>query len=792
MPNRNPAAPVADDGVITTAGGIVLPPTYHSDPYLPTRTPGAKLKALLSRRNDVFGRNQRRGYAYGYQLERDKDCLIVRWPEKLSGIDDALSAAIVDGTIANAGISPVVMPQISAMVKRQEAQARSADITLTGRTTPVNAARDAIERSNDSPLGATQFIGQLTYQLRTFNRGAPMATVPITYPIDLWPEEGLMAIPLDGGENTDPTTYYLEVDWAKRRTAIPYLPDVWDLEPSGNPEWPYWYRKEIDGRMAWVLLHNSQIIGLLPMTAFNGTSHVTSHRYPIGGTSTVYMLWTVLADQILMVDARTERIINRLTDGFLGIGGVDQEPEEIQGKIEAEAQTDNAPALDNYTIFTSEERVQFDSFSFRQNDVPFDDFKRYAEDLIALAFEEPLQAVVQRGGLSVQQSEAAAENAADAGVNSILDLIGKALGAIYPRVQVSVSRQNDAAQRLNIGMFKDFADAVRSLPEDTFTREEVRAIVDRDIFEIPETGPDTKTEGATPDQDDTRDSDLEALSPLIDRLILESWAYESIEDALDSGTMTQLINAIVAGLRESYESVDIADLVTLIRETETDPNDVDAIADLIDANDMMDSAADTTDTDLLLVLLLALAVMGINQAGEDAAADDEEGYTGDQRDAAIDDSSTFLTQRIGQLYEEASGNASGDIDDFRLDDTLDVESRATMGRLTSDAMRRNDDEGVPGAVAILIPAAAATRGAMIGTVEGGRAHGYGHLTGGRILGALFKTWLLTFSENPRVEHLDTVGETVGINERFSNGDSWSQERIQCKCGIALRWQQPEG
>lgn len=53
------------------------------------------------------------------------------------------------------------------------------------------------------------------------------------------------------------------------------------------------------------------------------------------------------------------------------------------------------------------------------------------------------------------------------------------------------------------------------------------------------------------------------------------------------------------------------------------------------------------------------------------------------------------------------------------------------------------------------------------------------------LGALTKTWLRTISENPRLNHLAMVGETVGFYQKFSNGSFWSNEEINCKCGIAV-------
>lgn len=770
MTNRNPEAPTVDRGVIFTDSGIAMPASANrrsgTDRLLPNRK---GLSKIINSRIDENNNRFRRGYCYGYTLDRDDCDLVIRWPCKGSGVDDVLSAALVDGQIANAGISPVVQPQIASLLKRQESQARTAEVALTGRKTPVSAAQNALARANDSPLGITQFISQLTYQLRVFNRGAPMATVPITYDSSLWETEGLTAVPL--GENKN--VYYLEVDWSVRKTAIPYLPPVWDLWPSDNPTWPYWFRTKIDDTDSWVLLHCSQIISILPGSALYGAGFGGA-KVPIVGTSTVYMLWGILAEHVLKVDARTDRLINRVTDGFLALSGIEQTPSEVKEEIESEKAVDDVNLSMNYTVLTSPERVFIDSFTFRDDPVEWEQWREYAEDIIALAFEEPLQALVQRGGLSVHQSETAAEDAADAGVNSVLDLVGKALGAIYPRVQVAVTRQNDAAQRLNVGMFREFADAVRGLPEDTLTRDEIRALIERDIFEIPATGDDTVTDSATDDTDDPVDNG--ELSDRLEILYYQAMLFESIQDAIDSTPYTQLLPLITNGIQGSYDSVDMTALMDSIQEDET----VDEVAQRIGDDGLMDPASDHTDLDELLTLILALAVMGINQGDADADAEGVDGLTQEQRDVVLNDSSAFLGDRVDELYVAASGDSTGDIDDPRLDQTLDDTSRKEV----AGAAIRNDTPDV--AIAALADSAA-SRGALIREVEGLRAHGYGHNRTGRELGAQFKQWLRTTSANPREEHLATVGEIVPFDSAFSNGDTWSGERVRCQCGIRILW-----
>lgn len=808
--NRNPVAPESNGRVITSEAGIVIPPSFRNDSLGVTRRdPGPVLKGLLNGRTDRNSRTFSTGFCYGYRLERTKE-LIVVWPEKGTGIDDMLCAAIVDGTIANAGISPIVMPQISALVQRQQDQARASDLTFTGRKTPVGKARDAIARANDSPLGYTQFIAQVVYQLRTFNRGAPITTVPVTYPVENWAENGMMAIPLDGGEDETPSLYYLEVDWTKHGPAVPYLPSVFDLVPSGNAQWPYWMRKKINGTNSWVLLHNSQIISVLPCSSASelqsiyGGARYDGHYYPCIGTSAVYLAWSLLAENILMVDADVEQMINRATDGFVSISGVEQTPAELRAEIEAEAETDGIKLMSNYTILTSEEEIKFDEFSFRSNNRDFAEWRTYVEDVLAALFGEPLHALVSRGGLSVQQSESSSDGSADAGVNSILDLIGKVLGCIYPRVQVAVARQNDRAQRLNMDTFEVFSSSIRNLPEGTLTRDEIRAIIDRDIFEIPETGEDVKTEGATADQDDSvggvndddqarSDAELEAVRLMLEDLLYDAWRLETVDEVLESDALQQLILAVLAGIQASYDSVDIPALVDAITEAGIAPDDIEAIAGLIDDNDLMDSAADGTDLDEVLTLLLAVAVMGMNQAQVDADNAGQPGFTAENRSDTLDSvREDYIEPRVDQLYIEATG---GDTDIVRviedplLPDTVDAESQREVARNTGNAMMQSDDiDIIEDLVVAGLAASADNRANMIGEIEALRAHGNGHVKGGRTLGARFKRWNMTESQNPRANHLLTVGEIVPFESRFSNGNFFSQEEFQCKCSISILWE----
>ncbi|MEO8608900.1 MAG: hypothetical protein ABI690_13495 [Chloroflexota bacterium] len=455
--------------------GLFVPPAYRR---------AAPLSSVSSRYSNNIGKSaiNADGYNVGVHLERDPDNLIVKWPERGSGVDDIACGAIVDGNIANVGAAPVIAPLISSLVRRQQDQAASAALTLSGRASPVKKAKDALLRFNDSPLGSTQAIMQMVHDLRTYNRGAPVATVPLHYASDDWAEYGLEPVPIVNQKGL----YYLEVNWGKVGTPVPYLPSVFDLEPTGNPIWPYWYYKKIDNKAAWVLLHHTHVLPLTP--GITGTPGI--------GLSSTWICLGVLAEAILVTDARIEKVANAVTEGIVLITGSDDPAEDVKKKI-AEQRDENKAAgftlNKGYTLMTSTQvAANIVQFQFRQDTgVTFKDRREFEEDTIAAAFSEPLSSLVTRGGVGYgAQAETTADNASEMGVGALLSWIATGLGAVYPRVQIAFSRASDRAKRLMLADLQTFALSMQAMPLGTLDPSEIRAMMQRDVIDIPEVGED--------------------------------------------------------------------------------------------------------------------------------------------------------------------------------------------------------------------------------------------------------------------------------------------------------------
>ena len=517
-----PTTPNPSD-YIKGPNGLLIPPGYRN-----ANSEMAQRQSELTGRSfrEPYGRACSDGFAYGLRLDRDPDTLVIRWAPKGSGLDDLINQALADGEIGNVGISPIVFSQLNGLIKRRQNQALSTSIVVTGRSFPTNRASSAISRWNDSPLGAVDAVRKIIYQLDTYNRGAPIATVPLWLPVEQWEQEGLylhpLANPSTDGHNQSSQSHnqanqgqWLEVDWNVRKTAVPYLPSVFDLEPTGLPEWPYWFKKEIDGAEQWILLHQSQIVSLL--NSRTGTAGI--------GTSAVYICLGFLGEHALAIDERYESMIDAPGEGIVTISGTVQGAQQIRTAIEGEGATKTAGH--DWTLLASPNELKVGMYRWRQWDsVQFKDRQEHFEDILALAFDEPLSSVVIRGGIGYgTQAHDAGNNVAEGGVFAVLKALELVLGTIYPRVSISVTKTNDRARSLALDLLDRFATAVAKLPIGTLSIAEIRAYIDRDLLTIPSTNADIVQDDARagtgapsgPENDEQPQNNTSAEAELVNR-----------------------------------------------------------------------------------------------------------------------------------------------------------------------------------------------------------------------------------------------------------------------------------
>ena len=499
---------VEDGNILDPHTGLYLPAHVARGNEIGTREIPAMLKGLLEQKG-YFDQSLYKGfYQNGFALHRDENTLVVHFPSKGTNPSELLLSSLASGEVENVGVSPVPYPQLPGLLRRQQIQAQSLTLDITGRISPVKKAVSAIARFNDSPMGVTQAVSEMVYNLRVFCKGSPIATIPIVYDMTVWGENGMTAVPIlaEGATESDAKQFYLQVDWGgKVKTPIPYIADPMRFRPSGLPTWPYWFLAEDNGVAKWVLLHQSHVIPIVPGNSLRYSSLI--------GTSSVWICLGFLAENFLIIEERVERKISAATNGLLGISGVSQTGDQIAKQIELQTEirkTEGKYFASDYTILASNSnKIVFTFLPLRQHDgVPPKERREYEEDTLALAFNEPLTAVVSRGGIGFSTN--APENAAqtsDTGIAAILEVLEVALGTMFPRVSVTISRQNDPSQRLNVSTFKEFASAIKDVNaavegDPVLSREEIRTLIDRDLFPLPDIENDTVSSDATADESD--------------------------------------------------------------------------------------------------------------------------------------------------------------------------------------------------------------------------------------------------------------------------------------------------
>lgn len=482
-----------DAGFVSSDSGLLIPRSYSNQSGTFIRD----MQSVIT----MKGVNQ------GHTLPRDERTMMMRFMRKGSGLEDYFSEIIVDGTVANIGLSPVIAPIITAEVNRQVTEASTASVELTGRKSTVRRAREAISRFDDSPLGATDAIMQIVRNMRTYNRGQPIATVPITYDMGKWDSMGLQARPLKMSKGGGIDYFYLNVNWSQFGEPIPFLPSVFDLEPTGLKEFPYWYRATSGKTHHWVLLHHSQIIPLTP-------GKTSAHGI---GTSSTWMCMKHIAEDVLDDDRRIELMVNALADGLLGIGPIYYSPSQVIKELKdtsRHAEIQGNTLAKGYTVLTSPTRpIQFSEYSLRKDSgIEWRERLEAKQDHIAHAFQVPLSAITTRGGVGYgSQADTVADVGSGGGVDALLNYITIALGSVYPRVRVAVKRKNDRAQRLNMNTLKTFSESVKNLNAigEVISPAMTRAIIDREIIDLPSVDESIIHTTASNDEDASQENQVD-------------------------------------------------------------------------------------------------------------------------------------------------------------------------------------------------------------------------------------------------------------------------------------------
>jgi hypothetical protein len=131
--------------------------------------------------------------------------------------------------------------------------------------------------------------------------------------------------------------------------------------------------------------------------------------------------------------------------------------------------------------------------------------------------------------------------------------------------------------------------------------------------------------------------------------------------------------------------------------------------------------------------------------------------------------------RVAKGVNASTARHLGEALDAAEPGTVVAAVNALFDRWTAD-----QDTGAPSGRATQIATTLAASMSGFGTVEAGRHHGGDNVT---------KTWVT--GDNPRPEHAALDGETVGIDDEFSDGSRWPGDSgdpdsdSNCNCDVTI-------
>lgn len=211
-------------------------------------------------------------------------------------------------------------------------------------------------------------------------------------------------------------------------------------------------------------------------------------------------------------------------------------------------------------------------------------------------------------------------------------------------------------------------------------------------------------------------------------------------------------------------------------------------------------AKDTSDTKHEQVLAEFFARQGRAVRGALGQKDGRDWWDAEKWDGELTDTLLALAVSTSKQVGEATAERLGfDPDEYDVDRTIEF-LRAVSEREASDinATTRDqidaalEDDDPDAAVANVFEVAVGARAAQAATTLVTQASGFGSTEAGSQLsgGTATKTWVVT-SSNPRASHAAMNGETVGIDEDFSNGMKWPAsggdpaEVAGCRCEVSI-------
>ena len=306
----------------------------------------------------------------------------------------------------------------------------------------------------------------------------------------------------------------------------------------------------------------------------------------------------------------------------------------------------------------------------------------------------------------------------------------------------------------------------RPFKSDILTPEEIKAVIEETTFKIVPIGDASGKDTHFPQSFTTKAP--ETFSPL--------------DELLQSDDREELVRLFNEALGKQYREINIKRVLRGIELSNTDE-----LRRRIEAE--LQPIGDTLDYDAVLAILIAFALLGKGDGLKQVPTD----ATGQQL-AEIDASvRKYAQDRMNSLLGVNPPNAqfTNRIDSPFLLNSLDDATLISIMILLQRAIDQLAADGITQKKQVeerfntFIDGEVERRAALIADDNASTLYGAAVFLVATVFNPLTKTWLRTRSADPRDEHLAQVGVTVPFNSLFPSGEFWSQELINCKCGIRL-------
>ena len=267
--------------------------------------------------------------------------------------------------------------------------------------------------------------------------------------------------------------------------------------------------------------------------------------------------------------------------------------------------------------------------------------------------------------------------------------------------------------------------------------------------------------------------------------------FSPVEDVLERDEVDQLKRIYQDAFTAQYQAVNVR---SIIRDT----GDLTAVtkeelaASVRDSGDVptLDETLSDDATNELLAIMTLFAMLGNNEGKEQANRQ----LTAVEQFGVNREINDYLTQRLSSLLGENPDNAvfNGRIDSPFLQQSLDDTTYLAIASMLQRAYRLAQQERDVPTMKMVdeiyqseINREVDRRSQLVAESEAAVAFSSALYFTVLATQPATKEWLRTRSLDPRQEHLDQVGVVVAFDAAFPTGEFWSQELINCKCGIRV-------